>query len=741
MTTGGCSNASTSGGNGAAVNSSDTPDIPNQLAQLSEGWLELESDPGLFSSLISDFGCRGVQVEEIYDLEKPFTEQLPGVYGFIFLFNVIEERRNRIRGSASAFKNDSPSSLLSGDYIVDEEFLNEMFFAYQKVPNSCATHAILSVLMNCNQISLGPMLSRLKEYTRDMNPENKGYAISNMAELARAHNNHAAPTSTSQRDQLKQTSNAIRVSQRHTSSCEAFHFVSFVPINGRLIELDGLKELPIDHGLIEASESWTEKFRKLMRLRIETQNNVEHDIRYNLMAVIPSRYEQTSTYLRHMNQNRFLLLKIIQAINYTSKHSVMRDHNYTTLNENKIESDSNGTILFDPRNIQIEINNGDSQEESKFSLGYELAKQNLENDNKNINNSESFPLKVDKFNQIERPESPVSTESTKTASRASSQYNHQFSDSEEYDNDDCDLATEISNCSKNGRSDNEQPKTRKRRKVEHRFVVCKFQSASNERNSNSIDHKDANSSISPTSSEHDDMFKMKVKNENICQNSVDQSIEADQNIMKTLLQRFKQYSERSLTYSEFERLIKPYVMKDLIMLINNLDLQIRRLKSVLNEEQKKKEKFRLDDTRRIHDYDNLITTFLAMFFEQGLLDQVLSKDVYLTSVGSNSTTINLHSREINVGKDNRSNDRNYRNNNGESLTNGTTSKRSNSSVAIANGNRKSTATNHIDQHETKLNAESMISEYENSLFFPSNFQLADSIPPNTKMKTENDDSD
>ena len=29
---------------------------------------------------------------------------------------------------------------------------------------------------------------------------------------------------------------------------DAFHFVSYVPIKGRLFELDGLKPYPIDHG-------------------------------------------------------------------------------------------------------------------------------------------------------------------------------------------------------------------------------------------------------------------------------------------------------------------------------------------------------------------------------------------------------------------------------------------------------------------------------------------------------------
>lgn len=31
---------------------------------------------------------------------------------------------------------------------------------------------------------------------------------------------------------------------------EAFHYVSYVPINGRLFELDGLKPYPIDHGSV-----------------------------------------------------------------------------------------------------------------------------------------------------------------------------------------------------------------------------------------------------------------------------------------------------------------------------------------------------------------------------------------------------------------------------------------------------------------------------------------------------------
>lgn len=46
------------GGTGvpAAVNAGNNNALP--MAQLADGWLELESDPGLFTLLLEDFGCK-----------------------------------------------------------------------------------------------------------------------------------------------------------------------------------------------------------------------------------------------------------------------------------------------------------------------------------------------------------------------------------------------------------------------------------------------------------------------------------------------------------------------------------------------------------------------------------------------------------------------------------------------------------------------------------------------------------
>ena len=61
-----------------------------------------------------------------------------------------------------------------------------------------------------------------------------------MPELAKIHNSHAHP----EPRQVPEKQTGLTT----TRARETFHFVSYVPIKSRLIELDGLKPYPIDHG-------------------------------------------------------------------------------------------------------------------------------------------------------------------------------------------------------------------------------------------------------------------------------------------------------------------------------------------------------------------------------------------------------------------------------------------------------------------------------------------------------------
>nr|XP_039259159.1 ubiquitin carboxyl-terminal hydrolase BAP1-like [Styela clava] len=263
-------------------------------------WKELESDPGLFTLLIKDFGVKGVQVEEIYDLQR----QIPNkVYGFIFLFKWSEVGRYRRKVQIS---QDEP-------FCRDEETVNGMFFAHQLIPNSCATHALLSILLNCEDIQLGDVITRLKETCKSYDPETKGFAIENMPELYCAHNKHAHPEPNPLSESTSDKSNGITPSAR---TLEAFHYTCYLPLHDHLFELDGLKPYPIDHGPLSEDEEWHDMARRVINDRISMATGGEqcHDIRYNLMAVVPSLTDQYVSKLELLTDHHKILSSAIEDV-------------------------------------------------------------------------------------------------------------------------------------------------------------------------------------------------------------------------------------------------------------------------------------------------------------------------------------------------------------------------------------------------------------------------------------------
>lgn len=153
---------------------------------------------------------------------------------------------------------------------------------------------------------MGETLSRLKTHTKGMSPENKGWAIGNTPELACAHNSHAM----SQAKRRLDKSSGISTG-RFTG--EAFHFVSFVPIDGHLFELDGLKPFPMNHGPWKDPEDWTDKFRCTMEERLGISTG-EQDIRFNLMAVVPDRRIAITHKLKMLRTNKTIVTAALEKL-------------------------------------------------------------------------------------------------------------------------------------------------------------------------------------------------------------------------------------------------------------------------------------------------------------------------------------------------------------------------------------------------------------------------------------------
>lgn len=226
-------------------------------------WCLLESDPGVFSALIREFGCSGAQVDELWSLDPEVFGPLGEIYGLIFLF-----------------KWDGKKETASQGTVVSDGDHPELFFARQLISNACGTQALLSVLLNIQNdknVQLGEVLSNFNSFTQGLDGEMKGLALSNAEEIRKVHNSFS-------RQQLFEMED-LNKDQKE----DLFHFVSYVSVGGRLWELDGLQRGPIDHGKVE-TDNWIDFARPVIQKRMELYSTGE--IHFNLLAVCKDKLDK-----------------------------------------------------------------------------------------------------------------------------------------------------------------------------------------------------------------------------------------------------------------------------------------------------------------------------------------------------------------------------------------------------------------------------------------------------------------
>mmetsp|Transcript_2862 Transcript_2862/g.4394 ORF Transcript_2862/g.4394 Transcript_2862/m.4394 type:complete len:364 (+) Transcript_2862:129-1220(+) len=283
------------------------------MADSSGDWCTIESDPGIFTSLIESFGVKNVELTELWSLDddslKTLTAPIEGVdnaavHGLIFLF---KWQRQSSSATASLEGRGTP---LTGDAVPEG-----LFFAQQTVQNACATQAILSVLFNARdaivaqeksgeskdegddngrRLVLGQTLSNFKDFTCHFPPDLRGEAIGSSDEIRKAHNSFG-------RSEDAFLSDPTKPKRTATDDDDVFHFIAYVPHeDGCVYELDGLQKGPIQVGEFKKDEADKDQWIKVARDAIQARlsNYSPTEIKFNLMAIVQDRRTYLNERLR-----------------------------------------------------------------------------------------------------------------------------------------------------------------------------------------------------------------------------------------------------------------------------------------------------------------------------------------------------------------------------------------------------------------------------------------------------------
>lgn len=203
---------------------SDTLDSGSERDLIGGPFAVIESDPGVFTTLVRTLGVQGLQVVELYGIEPWAFDHLHPIHGLVFCF--------LWKKDTDVPPKKQPDGLEDG-----EDDSTKLWFANQLSDDACASMAILNVLLNVEGVDVGERLREFRNETERMSSpvcrafifsfgdlnsdlQMKGLAVSNAHFIRQSHNTlarYAVPrhqVQSSSEPELPQTCRHTRSNKR-----------------------------------------------------------------------------------------------------------------------------------------------------------------------------------------------------------------------------------------------------------------------------------------------------------------------------------------------------------------------------------------------------------------------------------------------------------------------------------------------------------------------------------------------
>ncbi|POY74047.1 putative Ubiquitinyl hydrolase 1 [Rhodotorula taiwanensis] len=234
-------------------------------------WLPLESNPDSFNRWSASLGLdtsapNGYRFADIWGLDPELLQFVKQpVKAVLMLFPVTPEYEKMRKEQDAKVEEDGVEGV--EDVIYFKQTIRVDAYFLETVANACGTFALLHTLANTDvPLKEGP-LTELFSQCHDKTPLERAQLLTTANELERVHEETAQGGQT-----------AAPALEDETD----LHFVTFVDHNGYLIELDGRRNSPINHGKIE-DDLLNDTVKVVKRIMELTQS-----IQFNLVALSPA---------------------------------------------------------------------------------------------------------------------------------------------------------------------------------------------------------------------------------------------------------------------------------------------------------------------------------------------------------------------------------------------------------------------------------------------------------------------